>query len=140
MFLNKKQQSTVQEHLTQILHRYSDAESHVLSEYIVALLAKDGTAKQIRSDCDSELAAFMGEKTEQFVNELFDFIEDNVFDTTPGGDRYALILTLSVSLCVGSALSICFRVLSPFILPLRLCGVLHSVFCSILMVSPFTAF
>merc|ERR1719410_2219882 len=87
MFLDKKQQCTVQEHLTNILHRYSDAESHVLSEYIVALLAKEGSAKQIRSDCDSELAAFMGDKTEQFVTELFQFINDKIVNTEGDQNR-----------------------------------------------------
>eukprot|EP00485_Elphidium_margaritaceum_P009932 CAMPEP_0202687876 /NCGR_PEP_ID=MMETSP1385-20130828/3449_1 /ASSEMBLY_ACC=CAM_ASM_000861 /TAXON_ID=933848 /ORGANISM="Elphidium margaritaceum" /LENGTH=955 /DNA_ID=CAMNT_0049342729 /DNA_START=1830 /DNA_END=4697 /DNA_ORIENTATION=+ len=78
MFLNKEQQAQVREHLTKVLHEFSDADSIILSDYIVALLAKEGTEVQVRNDCMSELSAFMNEKTEQFVEQLFEFINKNI--------------------------------------------------------------
>merc|ERR1712154_231154 len=79
--LSKDQQTLIRNHLASILHKYSDADSSILSDYIVALLAKDGTQTQIRKDCNAELSAFMMDKTEQFVVELFNFIDNNLLNT-----------------------------------------------------------
>ena len=89
MFLNKEQQSRGSEHLGSIIHRYSDADSSILSEYIIALLAKEGSKSTIRDDCQRELSAFMNDKTSEFVSELFGFIERKLFSKDR---RYLLCL------------------------------------------------
>ena len=78
MFLTKQQQASVRQHLAQILHNFSDADSDILSDYIVALLAKEGDETKMREDCESELSAFMNDKTSQFVNQLFQFINSKI--------------------------------------------------------------
>eukprot|EP01084_Bolivina_argentea_P304400 525674_1 len=75
MFLTKPQQNRVREHLLEVLHKYSDADSNILCDYIITLLARDVNQKQIQKDCESELSIFMTTKTQQFVDELFRFID-----------------------------------------------------------------
>lgn len=72
MWLTESVQEEVRVQLTQILGKYSDADVGILSDYIIALLAKDGMSDKILAkDCEEELSAFMGEKTSEFVQQLF---------------------------------------------------------------------
>ena len=73
-FLSKNQRGKVRHHLRSIVPKYSDANLSILADYIVALLAKDG---------QSELSAFMGDKTLLFVKELFAFIKQHILRGYP---------------------------------------------------------
>lgn len=52
-----------------------DADTDVLSKYIITLLSTDDNEEQLREHCVAQLTDFLSDETEKFVANLFDAIK-----------------------------------------------------------------
>jgi len=73
-FTTPEDEKKIKAYLSGCLTQYSDADASILSDYIVALLQKNGDLPSLKKECNKELSAFMNTKTETFVEELFVFL------------------------------------------------------------------
>ena len=79
LYLSEETKNLIRKHLAKVLPRYSSAETKLLIDYVMALLDKEETQtkkKPLIGSLESDLEAFMGTKTKDFVNDFVHFIQD----------------------------------------------------------------
>ncbi|XP_064636970.1 RNA-binding protein 26-like isoform X2 [Lineus longissimus] len=68
-------------HLTNVLEPICDADPLALAKYIVALVKKDKTPEQLKTSCLDQLDVFLQDKTNGFVDNLFESLETKSYLT-----------------------------------------------------------
>ncbi|KAJ6795542.1 zinc finger CCCH domain-containing protein 27 [Iris pallida] len=69
-------ESSLAEYLVKNLRPLTEADPVILSEYVVALLKKDKSTKELQNLCTESLVEFLGQNTRSFITKLFQALED----------------------------------------------------------------
>ncbi|KAJ6799989.1 zinc finger CCCH domain-containing protein 27 [Iris pallida] len=72
----KFDESSLAEYLAKNLRPLTQADPVILSEYVVALLKKDKSTKELQNLCIDSLVEFLGQNTRSFTAKLFQALED----------------------------------------------------------------
>ncbi|PVU87438.1 hypothetical protein BB561_006324 [Smittium simulii] len=71
----EKDVPVLKQHLKRILEKISDADSEILSEYVIVLLQNEKTERELYDICLIDLKDFLGEETHSFVKRLFSLLK-----------------------------------------------------------------
>ncbi|OMJ16766.1 putative RNA-binding protein [Smittium culicis] len=72
---DEEDSADLKKHLLSILEKICDADPNILAEYVMVLLQHDKTKDEIYKICINDLRDFLGDKTENFVGDLFDSLK-----------------------------------------------------------------
>lgn len=80
MLVEEKDSELLKNWVIKKLEDISDADSDVLADYVVALVKTDDPAPAAKASCVENLKDFLQDKTESFVNQLFQAISTKSYD------------------------------------------------------------
>ncbi|KAH9249795.1 hypothetical protein BASA81_012473 [Batrachochytrium salamandrivorans] len=83
MLFSESSTEALKHFLVSELEVISDADATVLADYVVALLKHDKAVASLKEDCLVELADFLADETEAFVQRLFNALARDEFSDGP---------------------------------------------------------
>ncbi|KAI6182880.1 hypothetical protein M3Y97_00428200 [Aphelenchoides bicaudatus] len=82
-----EQDESLNEWIKKRIEEICDAEPVAFAKYVLALLKKDSSEEKLRDICEEQLNVFLGSNTKEFVDSLFDAINNRSYikgSTSPG--------------------------------------------------------